>query len=187
MNTLKSLLQLDLFRIVGVKKNWFGVFFYLYKPEFCYLFFLRITSFLYNKKSKFRFLICKIFLHYFSVKFGYEIPYQCEIKPGLKLIHRGGVIINPLSKIGSNVTILRGCTIGSNRRGKRSGAPIIGNNVWIGANAAIIGGITIGNNVMIAPNSYINIDVPNDSICFGNPAQIKPCVNATYFYIDNPI
>lgn len=97
------------------------------------------------------------------------------------------MIINLLAEIGTSVTILRGSTIGSNRRGKKCGAPIIGNNVWISENAAIVGGITVGNNVMIAPNSFINFNVPSDSICFGNPAQIIYSKNATDFYIDNPI
>jgi len=121
-----------------------------------------------------------------AIKLGYEIPYQCEIEPGLQLIHRGGVIINPLATLGKNVTLLRGCTIGSNRRGKRAGAPVISSNVWIGANAAIIGRVTIGNDVMIAPNAYINFDVPSHSICVGNPAHIVSKENATEFYIDNP-
>lgn len=132
----------------------------------------------YLKKNKIR---------YYSIKYGYEIPYQCDIEPGLKLMHYGGIIINPLAKIGRNVTLLRGCTIGSNRRGKKRGAPTVGNNVWVGANAAIIGEINIGNNVMIAPNTYINVDVPPNSICVGNPAKIIHKLNATKFYIDNPI
>lgn len=97
------------------------------------------------------------------------------------------MIINPLAKIGKNVTLLRGVTIGSNRRGRKVGAPKIGDRVWIGANAAIIGNVTIGNDVMIAPNAYINFDVPPHSICVGNPAAIIQRENATEFYIDNPI
>lgn len=133
------------------------------------------------------FPFCKYLLRRYSIKYGFEIPYQCDIQPGLRLIHRGGVIINPLAKIGRNVTILRGCTIGSNRRGKNAGAPTIGDHVWIGANAAIIGKVTIGNDVMIAPNTYINFDVPAHSVCVGNPAQVFSKENATEFYIDNPI
>lgn len=187
MSSLISIVQTDLFRIVGRKLTWLGIIKNLYKPEFCYLFFLRCTHFHYAGKNKIRFLFYNFLLRHYSIKFGYEIPYQCEIKPGLKLIHRGGVIVNPLAKIGRNVTLSRGCTIGSNRRGKKCGAPILGDNIWIGANAAIIGGITIGNDVMVAPNAYINFDVPEHSICIGNPAIIIAKKNATEFYIDNPI
>ena len=41
----------------------------------------------------------------------------------------------------------------------------------------------IGNNVLIAPNSYVNCDVPNDSVVFGNPCIIKYNKNATVGYI----
>lgn len=40
--------------------------------------------------------------------------------------------------------------------GGRQGTPVIGNEVWIGINAAIVGNVTIGDDVLIAPNSYVN-------------------------------
>lgn len=48
----------------------------------------------------------------------------------------------------------------------------IGNRVWIGTNAVIVGKITVGSNVLIAPNSYVNFDVPDNPIVIGNPAKI---------------
>lgn len=51
------------------------------------------------------------------------------------------------------------------RIGGRQGAPGIGNEVWIGINAAIVGKITIGDDVLIAPNSYVNCDVPSIRLC----------------------
>ena len=77
-------------------------------------------------------------------------------------------------------------TIGQENRGARKGAPVIGDNVWIGANAVIVGKIEIGNNVLIAPNAYINSDVPDDSIVIGNPAKIIHNEKATEGYIQNP-
>jgi serine O-acetyltransferase len=65
--------------------------------------------------------------------------------------------------------------------------PTIGDEVWIGANAVIVGGIKIGNNVLVAPNSYINFDVPNHSVVLGNPASIIPNDHATEGYINNKI
>lgn len=71
--------------------------------------------------------------------------------------------------------------------GGRKGAPAIGNEVWIGINAAIVGKITIGDDVLIAPNSYVNCDVPSHSIVFGNPCIIKHKENATEGYIDRRV
>lgn len=67
------------------------------------------------------------------------------------------------------------------------GSPIIGNCVWIGANTSIVGNVKIGDNVMIAPGSFINFDVPSNSIVFGNPGIIKESINATNGYIGWPV
>lgn len=71
--------------------------------------------------------------------------------------------------------------------GGRRRAPVIGNEVWIGINAAIVGKVTIGDDVLIAPNSYVNCDVPSHSIVFGNPCIIKHRENATEGYINRRV
>lgn len=43
--------------------------------------------------------------------------------------------------------------------------------------------ITIGNDVMIAPNSFVNFDVPDHSVVVGNPGVIHYKENATEEYI----
>lgn len=58
-------------------------------------------------------------------------------------------------------------------RGPRKGVPTIGNQVWIGINAAIVGNVTIGDDVLIAPNSFVNVDIPSHSVVFRNPCVIK--------------
>lgn len=71
--------------------------------------------------------------------------------------------------------------------GGRQGTPVIGNEVWIGINAAIVGKVTIGDDVLIATNSYVNCDVPSYSIVFGNPCIIKHRENATEGYINRKV
>lgn len=77
--------------------------------------------------------------------------------------------------------------IGQTNRGGRQGTPVIGNEVWIGINAAIVGKVTIGDDVLIAPNSYVNCDVPSHSIVFGNPCIIKHREDATEGYINRKV
>lgn len=74
--------------------------------------------------------------------------------------------------IGENATLFKGVTIGIISHGKRKGVPKIGNNVTIYANATVCGGITIGNNVIIAPNAFVNFDVPDNSVVIGNPGVV---------------
>lgn len=45
----------------------------------------------------------------------------------------------------------------------------------------------IGNDVLIAPNAFVNCDIPDHSIVFGNPCIIKPKNNATEGYINNKV
>ena len=75
-------------------------------------------------------------------------------------------------KIGEWCNIHKGVTIGQQNRGDLKGVPKIGNKVWIGVNATIVGKIEIGDDVLIAPNSFVNCDVPSHSIVIGNPCQI---------------
>lgn len=112
---------------------------------------------------------------------------MAEIGPGLYIGHPYGITVNPNAKIGKNCNIHKGVTIGQENRGKRKGAPTIGDCVWIGVNSTIVGKITIGDDVLIAPNTYVNCDVPSHSIVFGNPCVIKSNAHATEGYINNPI
>ncbi len=128
------------------------------------------------------------FLHrYYSRKSHVEIFPKCSIGEGLYLGHPYCITINPEAVIGKNCNIHKGATIGMENRGVRKGAPTIGNCVWIGTNATIVGKITIGDDVLIAPNAYVNCDVPSHSVVFGNPCVIKHREDATQDYINHRI
>lgn len=49
---------------------------------------------------------------------------------------------------------------------------IIGDNVDLTIGCKVIGGVHIGNNVIVAPNSVVVKDVPNNAIVSGIPAKI---------------
>lgn len=127
----------------------------------------------------------RLLFKFIKDKLHIELYGKCDIGPGLYIGHPFNITINLKTIIGSNCNIHKGVTIGQENRGKRIGTPIIGNNVWIGVNATIVGGINIGNDVLIAPNSYVNCDIPSHSVCFGNPCIIRPCDEATKSYINN--
>ena len=92
-----------------------------------------------------------------------------------------------MAKLGKNINLAPGGTIGQENRGKRKGTPTIGDGVWIGTNAVVVGNITIGDDVLIAPLSYVNFDVPSHSIVLGNPARIIPRENATEHYVERQV
>jgi hexapeptide transferase family protein len=127
----------------------------------------------------------KILFVYYRRKNLIDISGDINIGGGLYVGHPYCIVINPKVIIGKNCNIHKNVTIGQENRGKRKGCPVIGNNVWIGVNATIIGKIVIGEDVLIAPNSYVNFDVPSHSIVMGNPGMIIPRENATHCYINN--
>lgn len=116
-----------------------------------------------------------------------EIYGKTKIGYGLYIGHPYGITINDGATIGNNCNIHRGVLIGQENRGKRKGTPTIGNSVWIGINSSIVGNITIGDDVLIAPNTFVNCDIPPHSVVFGNPCIIKHKENATKGYINNKV
>lgn len=126
-------------------------------------------------------------LYRIALKTHIYMSWRVKVGKGFYIGHLGEVIINSSVIIGKNVNVTTGVTIGQENRGKRKGTPIIGDNVWIGTNAVIVGKIKIGSDVLIAPLTYINFDVPDHSIVIGNPARIIHKENATVGYINNTV
>ncbi len=116
-----------------------------------------------------------------------RISPKTKIGEGFYIGHCGRVIINHNAVLGKNVNIATGVTIGQENRGERKGVPTIKDNVWIGTNAVIVGNVTIGEDVLIAPLTFVNFDVPDHSIVIGNPGRIIPRENATEDYINNKV
>ena len=132
--------------------------------------------------SIYRFLFKKI-----KEKHGIELYYKTQIGKGFHLGHPYNITINENVIIGNNCNIHKGVCIGQENRGKRKGVPQIGSCCWIGINAVIVGNIQIGDDVLIAPNSFVNCDVPSHSVVFGNPCIIKQHDKATEGYINHRV
>ena len=152
-------------------------------PGFVYFVFFRLTS---NQKVLSPlWLLGRFFIWLFSYRFGFQIPAKTDIGSGVMIAHFGMIIINSEVKIGRNCNISPNVVIGQTNRGKRNGVPEIGNSVWVGTGAVLVGKIKIGNNVLIAPNSYVNFDIPSNSIVIGSPIRIIEKEDATAGYITN--
>lgn len=119
----------------------------------------------------------------YARKYGLEISAKAELGDGIYLGHPYNITVAGETKIGNNVNLHKGCTIGRENRGKREGCPVIGNRVAIGINSTIVGNIRIGDDVIIAPNAFVNFDVPDHSVVIGNPGVIHRKENATQGYI----
>lgn len=163
-----NLLEYDIYRYYGKYEE---TFLEKIKRPNC-LKYLRLYRKISESNNNFLKIYYKYKLNKISRKTFIQIPCGTKIGKGFYIGHNGPVIINPNATIGDNCNIATGVTIGQENRGERKGSPIIGNEVWIGANSVIVGNIKIGSDVLIAPLSYVNFNVPDHSIVIGNPAKI---------------
>ncbi|MBK1897725.1 serine O-acetyltransferase [Chryseobacterium paridis] len=128
---------------------------------------IRLMQFLYNKKIP---LLPKIVQWFIRITCSADIPVNISIGKGTVLKHNGlGVVFHEKALIGSNVTIMQNVTLGG-RNGR--GAPVIGDNVFIGTGACVLGGIIIGKDAMIGANAVVINDVPDKAVVGGIPAKI---------------
>ncbi len=104
--------------------------------------------------------------------------FQVDINPavpigfGIMLDHGTGVVIGETAKIGDNVSILQGVTLGGTGKEDGDRHPKVGSGVLIGAGAKILGNIKIGNCARIASGSVVLKDVPAKKTVAGVPAKI---------------
>lgn len=92
-------------------------------------------------------------------------------------------IIGPVT-IGSHVNLAQGITItalnhnfeDASRRIDEQGVStkpvVIGDDVWIGANAVVLPGVTIGRHSVVAAGAVVTKDVPDNSLVVGVPAKV---------------
>ncbi len=124
---------------------------------------------------------------------GIEIHPGAEIGNSLFIDHGMGVVIGETTKIGDNVTLYQGVTLGGTgkERGKRH--PTVGNNIVVGAGAKVLGNITIGDNSYIGSNAVVLKDVPPNSTVVGVPGRItkqdgkKIDVSLDHIHVLDPI
>jgi serine O-acetyltransferase len=103
-----------------------------------------------------------------SLLTGATIGAGAEIGPGLAICHTGAVVIYTRARLGTNVIIQSGVTIGV----EKGRAPVLGDNVFVGTGAKVIGGIRVGNGVRIGANAVVVKDVPDGATAVGVPAKL---------------
>lgn len=100
------------------------------------------------------------------------IPPSVVIGEGFHIVHaEGSLSIHPETVIGARFGVMHNVTIGTNMG---PGAPVIGDDVFIGVNSTLLGPIRIGDRVRVAANTAVTTDVPDDSVVVGSPARIYP-------------
>lgn len=105
-------------------------------------------------------------------KYQWTIPINVFGK-GLCIVHTGTIVVSEKAQIGENCRIHVCTNIGQAISHGESGAPVIGNNVYIGPGAKIFGPITIGDNTAIGANAVVNKSFSDGNYTIaGVPAKV---------------
>lgn len=110
----------------------------------------------------------RIIANKLSIKYGVEVGTKPSVGKGLQIMHFQNLVIGNEVKIGNNVKLYQGVTLGE----KNKGYPVIDDNVIVYPGAKVIGPIKIGKNAIIGANSVVLEDVPKNTIVAGIPAKI---------------
>jgi serine O-acetyltransferase len=135
----------------------------------------RVAHHLWHKGEK---LLASYIQSRVSMIFGVDIHPASVIGSGIMFDHATGLVVGETARIGDNVSILHGVTLGGT--GKETGKrhPTIGSGVLIGAGAAILGNIEVGDGAVIGAGSVVLKSVPPHCVAAGVPAEIKGYVRA---------
>lgn len=93
----------------------------------------------------------------------YRLLHNCDIYCNLNgsdvlMPHPYGIVIHSHTQIGQRVTIMQQVTLGARRLGINE-APVIEDDVYIGAGAKVLGNVRIGRHAVIGANAVITRDV----------------------------
>lgn len=103
---------------------------------------------------------------------GISLDKGVAVGPGLRIHHFGGIVVHEQARIGANCTLRHGVTIGDRRPG--GPAPVIEDDVELGAYAQVLGGIRVGRGARVGALSVVLKDVPEGATAVGSPARIIP-------------
>lgn len=103
---------------------------------------------------------------------GIELPCEARIGHHFVIDHFGGIVVSGYARFGDHCRLRQGVTVGLAHVGDPC-APIIGDDVDIGAGAKLLGRIVVGSHVLIGANAVVIADVPSYCTAAGVPAIVR--------------
>lgn len=114
----------------------------------------------------------------------HNVTLWCRIKTGRNVNFNPGTRVYGTVTTGDNIMIAPNVIIAGGNHGiEACDVPMyyqsctnkgirMGNDIWIGANAAILDGVNIGSGAVVGAGSVVTKDVPSMAIAGGNPARV---------------
>lgn len=104
--------------------------------------------------------------------FGVDIHPAVIIGSGIMMDHATGIVMGETARVGDNVSMLHGVTLGGSGTGCGVRHPQIEDGVLLAAGAKLLGPITVGSGAKVAAGSVVLDDVPAHCTVAGVPAKI---------------
>lgn len=157
---LRNLIKIDMDRNQDLSKNC------------CFIWILRVGQWGHanhgrNMAACAAYYLCRVLMRLTVNKYNHY-SYNTVIGGGIRVPHNMGIVVSGKASIGECCTIFHQVTIGVDETNDPDAAPVIGNNVVIGAGAKIVGRVKIGNHVKIGANAVVTKDVPDGVTVVGN-------------------
>ena len=117
-----------------------------------------------------RFFLAEMLQSLISQKFAVDIHPAAKIGRGILLDHATNLVIGETARIGNDVAILHGVTLGGTGKDSGNRHPKVSDGVMIGAHAQLLGNIHIGKGAKIGAGAVVLNDVPPHVTVAGVPA-----------------
>ncbi|GAA4319432.1 hypothetical protein [Compostibacter hankyongensis] len=157
----------------GANSFWASFRTYCFNPSFRLILNYRIGRFYIQKRSPVFKLLVRYYAYKQVVRRSCQISYRADIGQRVFFPHPLVIVIGEYVKIGDDVSIWHGVTLGSHgRKEMNCEYPVILNRVRLYAGSKVLGAVRVGNDAVIGASAVVNIDVPDASVAVGIPARI---------------
>lgn len=167
-----ELIRSDFHRALGKGRMSLGALWlrHFRDPGHGFQFYFRLTQ--YHPRNLFGKVIHRYFRHRmlrYARRHCLQIPHTTRVGYGLYLGHSHGVIVNPETVIGNNVSLAQFITIGNNTEG--DGARIH-DGASLSPSCCVVGKVNIGHHSLVGAGSVVTRDIPAECTAAGAPARV---------------
>lgn len=124
----------------------------------------RLTKTGFTRKALY--LPLRFLQRYVRNQYGIELFPTATLGRRVWIPHHGSIVIHEYAQIGDGVMIRHGCTIGAADHWSPDSAPVIEDDVELGAGAIILGAVRVGRGARIGPNVVVTRNVPAEAVLF---------------------
>lgn len=110
-----------------------------------------------------------------SELFQVDIHPAAEFGAGIFMDHATGIVVGETARVGDEVSMLHGVTLGGTGAERGDRHPKIMKGVLLGAGAKVLGNVVIGEYAKVASGSVVLKDVPAGCTAAGVPARLVNC------------